>query len=459
MGTSMNSLQNAASTRVDANCMMLIDLERRIDRLKSSMHLAVIFGGHKATPESVVYQSHNSRSWKSYEAVANDIAAALRRLGFRYVDVMPEDMRLGDRLRRHGTHMAWLNTGGVQGRNAVTHAPSMLEMMGVPYVGHDPLAATLLDNKHAFKRAALSIGLPTPQFVVSQQPRGLTPDFDRKFERAFGGYIGPFVVKPVSGRASLHVHVVPDIASLRDAVDEVHEITQNAVLIEQFLSGREVCIAVSGPVIARNGHLMRGAEPTVFSAIERVLLPSEQIFTSMDERPITQDRTKLLDRRRDAKLLDDMSRLAQQTYHEFDLGSVIRLDLRADEKGELYILEANPKPDLKAPTDGVTSLICAGLGETGMDYDNLILSLLADRLDFLFTRRPDMVRHLTELIQTRTLFDLMRPPAACAKTTLAMTELVADINVMALKATRKAIEDRSDTSDHGPARSLGVDAA
>lgn len=451
----MNAQHNSIAERDKVNGMKLIDLEHRIDRLKSSMHLAIIFGGDKSRPGSVVYQSHNTRAWKSYEAVANDIEAALRRIGFRHVEVMPDDMRMGDRLRRRGIHMAWLNTGGMQGANPVTHAPAMLEMMGVPYVGHDPLAATLLDNKHAFKRAAVCAGLPTPRFMVSQRARGLAPDFKRAFERAFGDYAGPFVVKPVSGRASLHVHVIPDVASLRDAVDAVHEVTQNAVLIEQYLSGREVCIAVSGPVLARNGQVTRGEGPTAFSAIERAFVAGEQIFTSMDQRPITADRTKLLDRECDAALLDKMSHLGRQTYLEFDLNSLIRLDLRADAQGELYILEANPKPDLKAPSSASTSLICAGLDEIGLSYDDLILSLLADRLDFLFMRRPDTVLHLSELIETRTLFDLMRSPEGSS----AMSERVADLNVAALAAARKALGRSAETVEGRASGSAGVNAA
>jgi D-alanine-D-alanine ligase len=453
----MNSQQNAATAPAKDCSVNSSDLGRQIERLKSTMHLAVVFGGDKFAPGSVVYRSHNTRSWKSYEAVANDIASALRRLGFHHVELIPEDMRLGDRLRQRGIHMAWLNTGGVQGHNPVTHAPSMLEMMGVPYVGHDPLAATMLDNKHAFKRAAVSMGLPTPRFMVWQQLRGLAPDFDRKLGFAFGDYAGPFVVKPVSGRASLHVHVVPDVASLRAVVEEVHGVTQNAVLIEQFLSGREFCVAVSGPVVAMGGQLVRGPEPTVFSAIERVLMPGEQIFTSMDKRPITQDRIKLLDRQHDARLLDDLARVARQTYLDFDLGSVIRLDLRTDEKGALYILEANPKPDLKAPTSGVTSLICAGLGEIGLDYDSLILSLLADRLDFLFRHRPEMVRHLSELAETRTLFDFMSP-CSNAEDTSEMSDLIANLNVRALSSLRTA-EGESEAADQSTARALSADAA
>jgi len=197
-------------------------LGEQIERLKSRVRLAVIFGGNKAIPDSVVYRSPNTRSWKSYEVVAQDIADTLRRHGFRHVELMPDDMRLGDRLHRQGIHMAWLNTGGMQGYNPTAHAPAMLEMMGVPYIGHDPLAATTLDNKHTFKRIAAAAGIPTPPFTIWQMERGpFRPDLNSRFKRAFGDYHGPFVVKPVSGRASLHVHVVPDVAGLTDVIAEV----------------------------------------------------------------------------------------------------------------------------------------------------------------------------------------------------------------------------------------------
>ena len=147
-------------------------LQNVIEQLKSRLRIAVVFGGNKVSPDSVVYRSQNTRSWKSYETVAEDIAASLKRSGFRHVDVVPEDMQLSDRLRRNGTHMAWLNTGGVQGRNSAAHAPSTLEMLGLPYVGHDPLSATTLDNKHAFKREAVCAGLPTAPFSTWDMTRG-----------------------------------------------------------------------------------------------------------------------------------------------------------------------------------------------------------------------------------------------------------------------------------------------
>jgi D-alanine-D-alanine ligase len=375
------------------------DLQDQIERLLERLQLAVIFGGDKFAPGGVVYQCHNTRSWKSYEAVAHDIAASLGRIGFRNVQVMPDDMSLGDRLRRNNVQMAWLNTGGVQGYNPAAHAPAMLEMFGIPYVGHDPLNATTLDNKHAFKREAVCAGLKTAPFATWHMARGaFRPEINSRFQLAFGDYQGPFIVKPVSGRASLNVHFVEDRACLPEVVEMVYQATENVVLIEKYLDGREYCIAAAGPITARGGKIRRGSEPFTFGALERVLSSDEMIFTSMDVKPITDDRFRTLSGPEDVEVRENLRRLACEVFLEFNLGALIRIDLRADQEGNMYILEANPKPDLKYASKGVTSLVAAGLPEVGMTYDDLILSLLADRLDFLFNHRSASVQHILDLL-------------------------------------------------------------
>jgi D-alanine-D-alanine ligase len=426
MAPAQRGMAAATHDRPGQSSDALRDLQRRLEALKPHLRLAVIFAGNKLDPGSVMYRSPNSRAWKSYEAVAHDIVAALKRLGFAHVEIMPDDMRLGDRLRRSGIHMAWLNTGGVQGYNPAAHAPAMLEMFGLPYVGHDPLATSLLDNKHAFKHQAMCSGLPTAPFITWNIARAPFRADGTRFSRTFGDYRGPFVVKPVSGRASVHVHYVPDVAGLATVVADVYEATQNLVLIEKYLSGREFCVAVTGPVTARKGLLVRHPGPFSFAALERLLDADEQIFTSMDVRPITAARFRAPDPRRDRDLIDKLHRIARRVFVEFDLRSLIRVDLRTDEHGELHILETNPKPDLKQSSHGVTSLISAGLAEVGMDYDDLILSLLADRLDFLFTYRRGSVEHILDLIGRE-----LHP-------TQADRELALDAGVLALGATLEA---------------------
>jgi D-alanine-D-alanine ligase len=375
-----------------------LELQRIVESLRSKIRLAIVFGGNKTNPGSVLYQSQNTRSWKSYEAVAEDIATSLRRSGFRNVELIPEDMSLPGRLRRSEIHMAWLNTGGVQGQNSAAHASSTLEMLGVPYVGHDPLSAATLDNKHAFKRGAVCAGLPTAPFMTWHMGRGtFHPDRNNRFAQVFGDYAGPFVAKPVSGRASLHVHVVPDRASLPAVIEEIYGVTGDLVLIERFLQGREFCISVAGRITSHCGQIFRNREPFAFGALERILAPGELIFTSMDSRPITGNRFKDVSPL-EGPLWSEIHRIARDVFLEFNLGSLIRLDLRADETGKLHILEANPKPDLKYPAAGVTSLVSAGLAQTSLGYDDLIASMFADRLDFLLRHRRGSLKHILDLI-------------------------------------------------------------
>lgn len=364
------------------------------------MNIAVIYGGDKCIPGNVIYETPNTRPWKSYEAVARDIAGALERVGFRSVHVLPDDMSLGDELRKRAIHFAWLNTGGIQGYNPMAHGPAMLEMFGVPYVGHDPLTTSILDNKPLFKREAESLGLKISPFITWHLARGpFEPERNSHFKSVFAGYDGPLVVKPASGRASLHVHVVDDWKDTSAVVEQVFHATQNHVIIERFLPGREFCVAISGPVTARNRELQIGCRPFAFSPTERVLESDERIFTSMDQKPISTSRLRLLTRDVDPEVIARLEEIALEVYLGLNLETLTRLDLRMAEDGELYILEANPKPDLKRPKGDKISLVCAGLAEHGMDYDDLVLSLLADRIDLLFCQRRGTVHHLQTLFE------------------------------------------------------------
>jgi hypothetical protein len=68
-------------------------------------------------------------------------------------------------------------------------------------------------------------------------------------------------------------------------------------------------------------------------------------------------------------------------------------------------MEANPKPDLKRAEGDVVSLVSLGLSEHQMSYHDLILGLLADRLDYLFTYNRDSFPQIMDLIpRVRSVF-------------------------------------------------------
>jgi D-alanine-D-alanine ligase len=365
-----------ASTRSHRALMVELLTRQMLERVR----VAVVHGGDKSIAGAVIKPSRNPRSWKSYEAVARDITAALKRLGCRYVEVMPDDMRMPHRLAEQRIRFAWLNTGGVQGQNAIAHASSMLEMLGIAYIGHDPLTAAALDNKFFFKRQLASMGLPTSPFMVWGMGGDVDdPAREPRFQQVFKGWNDGFIVKPITGRASLHVHWVERANDIRAVAAEVCAITQNPVLIEGYLPGKEYCIAVCGPIIAKRGRIEELPGPFSFAAVERVLGESERVFTSMDKMPITKERMRPLDPARDGLEIDTLEELATRLYGEFPLSTLVRLDVRADARGRLHVLEANPKPDLKAAEGTTVSLIEAGLERYGMSYDDLILAIFANR--------------------------------------------------------------------------------
>lgn len=122
---------------------------------------------------------------------------------------------------------------------------------------------------------------------------------------------------------------VDSIQQLPGVVAAVGRKTNTLVLVEKYLGGREYCIAVMGAGPA--GAL-------AFSPVERHLDQDERVFTSMDVKAITADRVRAMDLDREREVVGRLQQLASDVYTCFNLTSLVRLDIRADEAGELYIL-------------------------------------------------------------------------------------------------------------------------
>lgn len=362
-----------------------------LEWIRSNLKIAVIHGGDKSEADSYIYENLSPRSTKTYEPVAHDIANALRESGFCHVDVLSEDIQLAHALREKQIDLVITNSGGLQGFDSMCHLPSTLEMLGVPYVGHSPMTAGILDNKHLFKHEIKSAGLPTAPFVTV----GIDEDFSseskqRAIDEIEARFTEGFIVKPVSGRASIHVYPVFDRSELACVVEQVRKATNNTVMIEPFLGGREFVVAVAGEYVFKQGKLEQLSNPLAFSITERVLEDGEAIFTSMDVKPITQDRLIAVS---DEPLRSELAQIGQKIFRQLGLQTLVRVDLRMDKAGNLYVLETNPKPDLKRPEGNKISLVCHDLKREDMSYTDLIQSMVFNRLSFLKEKRPQTVAH------------------------------------------------------------------
>lgn len=395
-------LGNISEYRYKTKREVVTEMQPMMEQLFKHLKIAVVFGGDKNHDQAVMYKAHNSRSWKSYEYVARDIQRSLKEIGFQHVSLYPSDMTLADSLKKEGTHLVWLNTGGVQGYNPVCHTPAMLEMFGVPYIGENPVSATVLDSKHLFKQGLYGLeGLDifTSPFITWDSSSGkLEPKRSKKFQAVFKDFEGPFIVKPVSGRASLHVHKVDTLKELPDVIEDVYQKTRNLVLVEKYLSGREYCVAIAGKTIGIGKEIFRRDSYFAFSHVERIFDEGEEIFTSMDKKAITNNRARLLDAKQDSEVMKRLDELCRKIYGGFFINGLVRLDIREDNEGNLNILEVNPKPDLKKSDENVISLVSMGLHLHGMTYNDLIYSMLVDRLYDILISKNDPRPHISDLL-------------------------------------------------------------
>ncbi len=365
------------------------------EKLRKNLSIAVIHGGDKDEEGSCFYKTFNPRATKTYEPVAQQIAQALRECGYHKVITLPENARLVEQLQKNGVDIVFCNSGGLQGYNPMSHLPALMEMVGLPYVGHNPVNATLLDNKHLFKQALSDLGIPTPQFLVCHSSEGDFQAFHNRIINRFGSSQGPFIVKPTSGRASIHVNYAETIEQAWDLVQTTLACTSNTVLVEEYLPGREFVVAVSGPVVKKQDRLKCKPAPFAFSVIERHLEEDEQIFTSMDKKAISSQRLVNVE---DEQLITDINRLGQQVHAGLCLQGLIRVDIRMDARGQLSVMEANPKPDLTRPQPDKTSLVCHGLPRENMTYEELIESQLLNAISLRMKTLPESIPHISRIM-------------------------------------------------------------
>ncbi|MHA7132713.1 D-alanine--D-alanine ligase family protein [Oerskovia turbata] len=132
---------------------------------------------------------------------------------------------------------------GVRGEDG--SIAGFLDHCGVPVVGSPVRAGALSMDKHATKLIARSLGIATATGNL------VGPDLDA----AVSGLHAPFVVKPVDGGSSNGVVVARDVSGVPEAVRQARTFGET-VLVEEYVSGREVDIAVFRD---RHGELRLGA--------------------------------------------------------------------------------------------------------------------------------------------------------------------------------------------------------
>jgi D-alanine-D-alanine ligase len=189
----------------------------------------------------------------------------------------------------------------------------------------------------------------------------------------------PLIVKSLTQEASIGISrasVVEDDAKLVERVRFIHESIGTDAIVERFIEGREMYVGVIG-----NQRL------EVFPVWE---LRWEKLPD--DGRLIMTDRAKWSTNYQKkygvmtgaAELTPEeaarLQHLVKRAYRTLDLSGYARLDLRIDGAGRVYVLEANPNPQLAYGEDFAESA-----EHGGVTYEQLLQKIINHGLNW----RPD----------------------------------------------------------------------
>ena len=157
------------------------------------------------------------------------VARALRSLGalVQEIDVNDSSLSLPKSI-----DLAYNMIHGTFGEDG--QIQQILERQGIPYTGEGVAGSQLAFDKILSKRAFDEHGVPTGRWHViaaGQKPR---------FEV-------PFVVKSPRQGSSVGVHIIKDFADLDAALEDCFRFGE-AVIVEEFFSGRELTVGILGDV-------------------------------------------------------------------------------------------------------------------------------------------------------------------------------------------------------------------
>jgi len=233
-----------------------------------------------------------------------------------------------------------------------SHVVSYLELLKLPYTGCNPRGLVLARSKAITKKIATYHRVRVPAFFVV--PRG------RKTRRP-GALRFPLFVKSASEESSLGISqasLVDGDERLAERVRFVHESVGTDAIVEEYIQGRELYVAAIGNERVRTlpvweldfGKLAETGEP----------IATERVKHSMEYQ-----KKHGIDARRaenlDANLARSLERITRRAYRMLELDGYARVDYRLTEQGEIYLLEANPNPEIAEKEEFASAALAAGL--------------------------------------------------------------------------------------------------
>lgn len=237
---------------------------------------------------------------------------------------------------------------GIQGESRYTHIPSLLEMLGIPYIGSSPSGHALALDKVITKIIMQKHGIPTPEFwVFSSHDEDMN---DVKY---------PVIVKPKMESVSFGLKVVYNQEDLREAVKYIVTEFEQQALVEQFIRGREFAVGIIG-----------NSPIETFPVLEFDLEGDPDAIQTVDDKKASPKR-KICPANITDELANKMKKFSVDAFRALQLRDFARVDIRLDENDNIYLLEVNSMASL-----GRTGSYVNAAKVFGFEYSDLINKML-----------------------------------------------------------------------------------
>lgn len=261
-----------------------------------------------------------------------------------------------DRVMRFHPHAIFNLVEGWQGESQYEmHFPSVYELLGLAYTGAPPWTLATALNKWRTKCLLRQARLPVPAGMLCSEVPGRCP------------LRYPVIVKPVHEDASLGVDfdaVVSNLAELRRRVAWVVQTYRQPALVEEYIDGRELNVAVLGdqfPVALPISEISFAFMPEHLPKI--CTYDAKWIPNSQDDLWTDGQCPALLDEEATRKIQN----LATAAFRLMGCRDYARVDVRLSRENQPFILEVNPNPDI-SPDAGLARSARA----SGRSYTRLI---------------------------------------------------------------------------------------
>lgn len=250
---------------------------------------------------------------------------------------------------------------GLRGFGREAQIPCLLDAYNIPYTFSGPLILSLTLHKGMAKRVIRDFGIPTPPFCIVEK------EIDaEKVDLPF-----PLFTKPIAEGTSKGITAASKIHCRRELIPACRDLLekyQQPVLVETFLPGREFTVGIIGTgqkarsLGALEIRLKDKANSKVYSYFNK------KNYKELAEYSLVQD-----------TMAQTAENIALASWRCLGCKDAGRVDLRADDHKNLYVIEINPLAGLH-PRHSDLPIICSMVGISYHELIGMIMNSAKKRL-------------------------------------------------------------------------------